>query len=276
MGRTTARIGPVLVLRHDLPFGRSYLYAPRPDIPDPHAFLADARTHAERTGALFLRIDPEGEIPLHDLPFDVRSGETLQPQRTVVLNPVRSDEELLGMMHPKMRYNIRLARRHGVTVRWEEGDEAWGAFVRLLRQTSERDRFRPHPDGYYQALLAKQSTDFSNRLIFAYHEGTPVAAALMNYYRGRATYLHGASAYAFRHLMAPHLLHWEALRDMREKRFGAYDLWGIDERRWPGVTRFKRGFGGMEISYPQAYDVVFRPLPYVFYRLQHRLRHRRP
>lgn len=272
MGRTTARIRSVLVIRHDLPFGFIYFYAPWPVVEDGDAFLSEAAAYARSVGAMFLRVEPEHAFSIQHSAFRILGTENVQPQRTIILDLAKSDVELLAAMHPKTRYNIRLAERHGVSVRWEEGSDAVQKFYGLLRETAARDQFRLHPERHYEILAAKRSSEFANLLAFAYHGGALAAAAMVNQYRDRATYLHGASAYELRSIMAPHFLHWEIARAMRGRGCRTYDLWGIDERRWPGLTRFKRGFGGMEVSYPPAYDVVFKPAPYAFYRLQRRLR----
>ena len=276
MGRTTARIRSVLVIQHDLPFGLRYLYAPRPDVGDAGEFFTAAAAHARTVSAMSLRIESAHEFNIQNSEFSITEVEGVQPRRTALIDLTKTDDELLAAMHPKARYNIRLAERHGVSVRWEEGPEAIATFYRLLQTTSIRDRFRLHPKHYYTALARTRSPSFSNLLAFAYHDGKLAAAAMVNSYRGRATYLHGASAYELRPVMAPRLLHWEIMRAMRVRGCGVYDFWGVDERRWPGVTRFKRGFGGAEISHPPAYDVVFRQIPYGFYRAQRVLRSRKP
>ncbi len=46
-----------------------------------------------------------------------------------------------------------------------------------------------------------------------------------------------------------------------------YDFWGIDEKKFPGVTNFKRGFRGEEIEYPLGVDIVFNNIWYQIYRI---------
>ena len=66
--------------------------------------------------------------------------------------------------------------------------------------------------------------------------------------------------------MAPYLSQWEQIKEAKKQGFQIYDFWGIDEINWPGVTRFKNGFGGKEIEYIGAYDYVFQPWWYVVYK----------
>ena len=79
--------------------------------------------------------------------------------------------------------------------------------------------------------------------------------------------MHGASDHDYRALMAPYLLHWEVIKYAKEHGLSEYDLWGIDEKKWSGVTRFKKGFGGREVKYTGSYDYVFMPIWYRLYRL---------
>jgi lipid II:glycine glycyltransferase (peptidoglycan interpeptide bridge formation enzyme) len=72
--------------------------------------------------------------------------------------------------------------------------------------------------------------------------------------------------------MAPYLLHWELIKEAKEKGLKFYDWWGIaasDDPKdpWAGITRFKKGFGGEMVSYPGTFDYVLKPAGYEFYKL---------
>ena len=72
--------------------------------------------------------------------------------------------------------------------------------------------------------------------------------------------------------MATYILHWEIIKYAKENGFNEYDFWGIDEKKWPGVTRFKKGFGGREVEYAGSYDYVFQPFWYKLYNLYRKLK----
>jgi len=72
--------------------------------------------------------------------------------------------------------------------------------------------------------------------------------------------------------MAPHLLQWEQIREAKRYGCSEYDFWGIDEKKWPGVTRFKRGFGGREIKYIGTWDFALDKKWYLLYRGAQRFR----
>jgi len=44
-----------------------------------------------------------------------------------------------------------------------------------------------------------------------------------------------------------------------------YDLGGIDNIKWQGITRFKKGFGGYEEEYENAFDLPLARFGYVLY-----------
>jgi lipid II:glycine glycyltransferase (peptidoglycan interpeptide bridge formation enzyme) len=188
-----------------------------------------------------------------------KSYHHIQPMRTTVVDLAQNEDALLDKLHHKHRYNINLAERKGVVV--EESRDV-GSFWRLLQATAEHDKFRAHPMLYYNKLLNSFSPDRRSplvaRLWFAYYGGAPVAGVLMMEHGTTAHYLHGASDREHRALMAPHLLHWDLIRHYKERGFAAYDFWGVDAAKWPGVTRFKLGFGGALVEYPGSFDLVFR------------------
>ena len=72
--------------------------------------------------------------------------------------------------------------------------------------------------------------------------------------------------------MAPHLLQWHAIKLAKANGQKYYDFHGIDEARWPGVTRFKLGFGGFEVNYPGTFDLVYDPGWYSIYKMVRKVR----
>lgn len=275
IGRATFRVNGVLIIRHDLPWGLNYLYTPRPEGADGD-FFSQAGRLALESGAVFLKIDPVRPLPtLAPLNF---SSFSIQARETTTVDCRKGESGLLSAMRAKTRYNIRLAERHGVRARLvppEAIESEFEPFWQLLSQTAERDRFSLHDKSYYRILLETRNADFENQLWLAERDGELLAAAIVNFYHpsATATYLHGASSGERRQIMAPYLLHWAAIKAVKNRGFSFYDFGGIDERRWPGLSRFKKGFGGATLNFPESRDFVFRPVLYRLYRLQHALRH---
>jgi lipid II:glycine glycyltransferase (peptidoglycan interpeptide bridge formation enzyme) len=156
----------------------------------------------------------------------------------------------------------------------ERPKEDFEKFWRLMRATTKRDKIRSHPKDYYLKQLSffRGGSDFvETKLFLAEYQNRIVAANIIVFFGKTATYLHGASDYEYRHLMAPYLLQWEQIKEAKRHGYEIYDFWGIDEERWPGVTRFKLGFGGREIEYVGAWDYVFQPMWYRAYKMAKKL-----
>lgn len=275
-GRKTFRVGGVLLIRHEVARYFSYLYCPRPlfkkESPEEERLFMQIKKIAVAERAVFLKIDPQNSIPEK---WNLRTGmvrsTTTQPQESVIIDLLRSENDLLRGMHEKTRYNIRLAEKKGVEVskvRCEDVGRDFEIFWTLLGETGARNAFFLHKKEYYRALFQAQSDLFSNELFFAVIEGNVRAAALVNFYQpsGMAVYLHGASSRDQKELMAPYLLHWRIIQEAKKRGLKGYDFWGIDEQKWPGITRFKLGFGGKRIAYPPSVDMLYRPWMYQGYR----------
>jgi len=209
------------------------------------------------------------------------SSNAIPPRRTLLVDISGSEDEILGRMKQKTRYNIRLAGRKGVVVR-EGGRKDLPIFNQLMAATAERNEFGVHSPEYYEAAYDLFAPGGELGLLITEFEGRPLAA-LMVFCLGRtAWYFYGASNNEERNRMPTYLLQWEAMRWARNQGCVQYDLWGVpdeDEETleaefsgrsdglW-GVYRFKRGFGGRLVRWVGAYDRVFcRPLYWIFGKL---------
>lgn len=271
IGRKTWRIDGALVVKHDLPFGFNYLYCPRPDFSNKqqvisNKFLDEVEKVAKTEKSIFLKIDPAsaGQLSI----VNCKLSDSIQPRKTIVIDLQKPESEILSKMREKTRYNIRLAERRGVNEKNLKTEEFW----RLLQETAKRDSFQTHEKQHYEKLLAIRSQNFSNELFCVEYRGEVLAAAIVNFYGNTATYLHGASSRKDKEVMAPYLLHWRIIQKAKKLGFAKYDFGGINEIKWPGVTRFKLGFGGEIFEYPSSTDIIYRPVLYKIYRLARNLR----
>lgn len=280
-----------------LPLGMSYLYCPRGPVLD-HTLdrdsrqaalavvLSGARRIAASTSRLELAVRLEPPLPpsaagsLRSLGLEPTAA--VQPSRTAMLDLALGPDRLLAGMHPKARYNIGLAARHGIVVkRVDDAMSGVDELCRLMRQTAARQGFVPHPEAHYRNFLRHlhgQAEAPTAELWLAAVQGEPpLAAALTVRWGDTVTYVHGASDQAFRHLMAPHLVQWRIIEDAAAAGYRYYDLWGIapagqTNHPWAGFTRFKEGFGGEAVDYVGTWDYAQQPGWYHLYQLYRRLR----
>jgi peptidoglycan pentaglycine glycine transferase (the first glycine) len=174
-------------------------------------------------------------------------------------------------MHSKTRYNIGLAEKKGaITQNSKLKTQNFEDFWKLMQETTKRDGFHAHPKEYYRKLLEIPGVELFVAVIpssAGWAMPKIIAANIIVFYGQRAIYLHGASDYEHRNLMAAPLLQWEQIKEAKKRGCIEYDFWGIDETKWPGVTRFKKSFNGREIIYPGAFDLVFQPFWYKIYKI---------
>jgi peptidoglycan pentaglycine glycine transferase (the first glycine) len=228
------------------------------------------RNKAKEKGIVAIRFEPSN-LEVSSLGFTLgKKIKAIQPERTWLLDLKVDDDQLLAQMHQKTRYNIRLAEKRGVLVSRGNLNDL-NLFHHLLKETTKRDRFRGHSLEHYHNLLLHSQDKIE--LWLAKKDGVLLAAGLFSFYGKRATYLHGASADKGREHMAPYLLQWQMIKRAKQLNCHSYDFYGIDEKKWPGVTRFKLGFGGREKKYLGTFILVTDYFRYSLYQLAVYIRH---
>lgn len=215
------------------------------------------------------------------------SFQTVQPRSTAVIDLAGAEEDILGRMKAKTRYNVRLAERRGVIVR-QGGEQDLESFADLIDETGRRDGFGVHPPAYYRTAYRLFVPGGLASLLVAEFEEEPLAAIMVFAFAGTASYLYGASSDRHRNLMPNYALQWQAILWARSQGCRLYDLWGIPDKvgvdpephmegevperagLW-GVWRFKRGFGIRVVRRAGAWDYIYNPLVYAGYRHLQRL-----
>jgi len=275
LGHKTHRVDDNLIIINPLFLGKSYGYIPRGPVFTSDQvrldFWDDLKALVIRENLVFVRIDPVEAIILPDNMRSVLS-HSVQPDTTLVLELQLSEEELLKQMKRKGRYNIKLAEKKGVTVKRAESQEQRLEFVQaffsLLKETTTRDQFSGHAEGYYQTML---ETIPQAEIFVAEYEGKALAAGIFVFQGDVAIYYYGASTQVHKELMAPYLLQWEAIKFAKSKGCRTYDFLGIapedaeDDHPWKGITSFKKKFGGETVIYPNPRDIIFKPFWYKIY-----------
>ncbi|MBI1934729.1 peptidoglycan bridge formation glycyltransferase FemA/FemB family protein, partial [Candidatus Peregrinibacteria bacterium] len=227
---------------------------------------------AEQDRCIALFLSPSIELKTESWKLKASSRHE-QPEATRIINLTKTKDEILAQMHPKGRYNIKVAHKNGVRV--EQSDDVEG-FYSLLQETAGRDGFRILPLKAYKAFLERLPGSF---LLLAYSPpplsplwppspcpfppegekgcpsclkmeyfpspadgggdrggGEPIAGLMGIVWGQTGIYYYGASDYASRSLMAPYLLQWEAMRRCRAKGCTRYDLLGITKPPLPSQT----------------------------------------
>jgi len=252
----------VLVIKHKLPFGFwNYLYIPYNSVIQGPSL----RKLAKQEKAIFVRVEPYQNIDILKFKNIKISPTRLQPQKTLILDLKPEEQEILQNFPKATRYSIRTSEKKGVTVEFK--DEYTPEFYKLLLQTADKSKFKPHAEEHYKRFFDVASTDFKVKMCLANYQNKVVAASIMIMFGNRATYLHATSDKSLSSLQAPTFLIWEQIKLAKSTGCQEFDLWGIDEKKWPGVTSFKKSFGGKEFKYPQTIDIVYKKFWYLLYKM---------
>lgn len=225
-------------------------------------FFDALKSFAKKNNLFFILIDPLSEINYSGL----SKTKNRQPRRTIFLDLTKSIDELLQNLNDTKRYGIRYAEKHGVKVRKSDKSEKdFELFWGLLSKTASRKKFGVFGKAHFRHII---DSDISDLFIAEYGGGAEAAAEVVEF-GDTVSYLHAGTSGKNNKIMASYFLVWEILKDAKSRGFKKMDLWGIDENKWPGVTAFKKSFGGYEVSYPDAGIVIYKKLRYLTYKSLH-------
>ena len=213
--------------------------------------------------AVFVRIEPYSEI-IWPTGFSFKKPlKRIQPENTLILDLGRSEDDILSDFEKNARYNVGLAERKGVEVIIKK--EYDPGLYQLLKRVSKRNRFRIFEEAHYKRFFELDDKNFKTRLFLGRYKEKTISAYLVVFFNKKAICLHGSSDLRYKKVKPANLLVWKRAQYANEHGCEVIDLWGIDEKRWPGMTRFKKSFGGNVHTYPKSKDVVFSKFLYKSY-----------
>ncbi len=234
-------------------------YVPRGPVPASPQAVSALVDWARSAKVARIMVEPEapfefGEVMRAD---GFGPASAVQPQHTRILHLAPPAEMLATFKHGR-RYNIRAGERRGVVI--EEGKDA----VELERQSAaveRRESIHLPAKSYYQLLLDQLPWC---RTYVARNPNTreALAAVLVARHAGRAYHLFAGRSGANPELMANDLAWWAAIKAAGNDGCRDYDLWGVPppdarpEHPWHGLGFFKAEFGGEEVTYAGAWELV--------------------
>jgi lipid II:glycine glycyltransferase (peptidoglycan interpeptide bridge formation enzyme) len=271
--RETA-FGVQLLLRRPRLFPWAFAYAPRGPVIEAWSPAAlGAFTVGLRQALLsapvrvsHVRIEPEIEL---NGPFDLdgelrhalrhsgwRPGASIQPPRTRQID-LRADEAALwGDLRKKWRQYVNKARKSEVRV-VDASVDRLPEFYSVYQETARRAGFiiRTY-DSYLTVWQAFAKLGMARLLMAETPDGKALATLLVLRVGNRVIEPYGGMTAEGAESRANYLLKWEAIRTSREQGAVSYDMWGLSHE---GIEHFKSGFGGREIRYVGAWDLVLDP-----------------
>ena len=234
-------------------------YVPRGPVPATADSIGALIEWSSAAKVATLRIEPEAPPEFGAILAErgfTKVGPT-QPEHTRIIT-LRPPEEMLASFKQGRRYNIRAGLKRGVVV--EEGKDA----AELARQSAaveRRESINLPTQRYYELLLELLPW---SRTYVGFHPETreALAAVLVARHAGRAYHLFAGRSGAHPELMANDLAWWAGIRSAIEAGLRDYDLWGVPppgagpEHPWHGLGFFKAEYGGEEVAYAGAWELV--------------------
>lgn len=281
---------------HRIPhFPWNIAYLPKGSMPT-YEMINELLEIGKQEKCIFIQLEPNiikdtGEKALNILiskyPNIHPSAHPLFTKYTFILDLTKSEDELLKNMSPKTRYNIRVAQKHGVEVIEDNSDKAFKEYLRLTKETTQRQGFFAHTEDYHRKMWEtlrttnhKQLTSnkLTSHLLLAKYKNQVLAAWILFVYEDTLYYPYGASSSKHRETMTSNLMMWEAIKFGKKLGLKKFDMWGAlgpnpDEKDpWYGFHRFKKGYGPEMIEFVGSFDLVIKPVLYKGYKAADKLR----
>lgn len=235
------------------------------------AFMCEIATLARQECCVFVRMRPNlPDTPTRRTLLEQKLGLIPSPmhlhaEHTVMLDLAKSEDTLLSDMRRQTRYEIRRAKKLGITVDYATSAAAFRDFFTLQAETAKRQHFITSSADFIMAQHAAFGD--AARIYTAYKDGQVLAKALVLLQAPEAVYHEAASSLAGRQYPGAYALQWQIIKDAKALGLRRYNLFGIapphsPHHRYAGVTTFKTGFGGAQLAYLPAHDLVIRPFRY--------------
>lgn len=272
-------------------------YLPKAEVPSAE-ILEELISIGKENNCIFIQLEPnvykdnkilrDKEISVNEnrkKPFNtlisqysnIRSStHPLFTKYTFVLDLTKTEDELLKNMHPKTRYNIKIARKHDVEIKEDNSIKAFEKYWQLTKETTRRQGFYAHTEKYHKLQWenfthTKSDNKLSSHLITATYSGKILTTMLFFVFHDTLYYPYGASSNEYRNTMHSTLTMWEAIRWGKKKGLKKLDMWGalgenpVPDDPWIGFHTFKNRFGPEHVEFIGSFDLIIDPLIYRLY-----------
>lgn len=217
----------------------------------------------------FVRISPLFENTEEYRTLFKRSGFIAAPMHMHselcwILDIRPTEELLLSGMRKTTRYLVKQQQKYGIYITKSVSMDDFDQFYSIYRETEKRQKFV----GFSKEYLRKECSIFiqsgSGAFYIAKHNNKPVSTAFIITFGNSGYYHQGATLLDDPKIPSAYVLQWEIIRDLKNNGVSFYNFWGISpsdmpKHPWFGLSQFKRGYGGVEVDYIHAHDLILKP-----------------
>jgi len=237
---------------------------------------------AEKENVLFVQIETLDYLEEENIYKDLFKDNIWYYKKfitpfTAVINLKNTEDEILSLMKPKWRYNIKLATKKWVVVKSvEKTEENIKKYYNLMQQTTSRDKFSGNNLDYYIIFLNKLE---NSELLLAYKDDEVIAGWIFVFDKEVSIYYYWASTSKkeYRNLMAPYLLQWEAIKIAKFRNSQIFDfLWVADPKSkndplsW--VTSFKKKLTPDIRKVSESYIFINKKVKYNLFKILRKIK----
>jgi lipid II:glycine glycyltransferase (peptidoglycan interpeptide bridge formation enzyme) len=220
---------------------------------------------ARRNHCSFIRLRPQvidsptSRLKLSQLGF-ILSPMHLTADLTLELNLNQSLDQLLSQMRKSTRYEIKKAAKIGLKTITSTNLKDIRPFHQHQLALARQHHFIPFSYDFLYHQFKTFVADNQALLFHTYHQHQLLASAFIIFYHHQAIYHYGISTPQNHRLPGSHACLWNAIKHAQKLNCRVFNFWGIapqnqPHHRFAGVSVFKRGFGGQEVSYLPAHDL---------------------
>ncbi len=262
-------------------------YLPKGYLPD-NEMLETLKKIGKEKNCIYIQLEPDviekiNGISVQNTPFPYqklglqKAAHPLFTKYTFLLDLTKSEEELLRSMHPKGRYNIKVANKHGVIVKEDTTKKGFEQYWKLTEETTKRQKFYAHTKNYHEQQFATiphtiEKNKLTSHLLTAMYDNKVLTTHLFFVYKDTLYYPYGASSSEHRNVMHSNLTMWEGIRFGKKLGLKKFDMWGSmsmlpdTSDPWYGFHNFKEKFGPDHIEFIGSYDLVINPALYKMFK----------
>lgn len=264
-------------------------YLPKGSMPT-HEQLKTLHDLGKKHNCIFIQLEPnerysqEAESQLLKLGLK-KAAHPLFTKYTFILDLTLTEDELMKNLHPKTRYNIRIAQKHNVTVSEKNTPDAFETYLRITDETTRRQKFYAHSESYHKIqwetlphLCTPPYNQLSSHLLVANYNMKTLVTWILFVFKDTLYYPYGASTSEHRETMASTLMMWEAIKFGKKLGLKKFDMWGALSPEpdpldpWFGFHRFKQGFRPEHVEFVGSYDLILNHVLYILYKISDKLR----
>lgn len=241
----------VLIRKLPMPF-RSLCYIPRYLIKTgdkSEEILKTIANHVKRKyHSVLLKVEPDSEN--FEIDGFMATSNYILPSKTIILDLLKTDSELMADMAKKTRQYIRKSINEVGEIRLVKSRDELKDCLDLYHQTADRANFSLHNDEYYDDVFDKLG-EFS-QLFAAFIDGKPIAFLWLTISGETAFELYGGMNEVGQKLRANYALKWYAVLKCKDWGLSRYDFGGIIDG---GVGVFKKNWASQEVDLAGSFDM---------------------